>query len=876
MKPLKLIMRAFGPYAGETVIDFDKLEGRHLFLICGPTGAGKTTILDAMCYALYGRTSGDRTGSHMRSDYATGAQKTEVIFDFEIGGKMYRASRSPEQMLNKKRGEGLKKVTMQASLSELENGKEVRTVTKNVEDASSRLLGLNANQFCQVILLPQGDFRKLLVAKAEEREAILKQLFKTQRFSDFQNELFAHYKVLLGRQKNEETELDATLRMAGAADEKELTNKISETGKAISEAKAIHDRAIREYNDFRKGYQKAAVLHSHFMNLEKAEKEQKILLSETPKMEEAKKNLARIRSAKELAAYFENLDKIIADGKVVRSQLDSAGLRKTKAEKEKALLAAKAQELEKQTDEIAKSRMRMALLIAWEPKAKAYGATKREVDRLTDLYDKAAAKLAQLEKTAKECQAERDQARKEYEDIAHAYYSGQAAILAKNLRDGVPCPVCGAMHHPSPAGADKNLPTEGMLKKAEKKAKKAAEDYDDANFLWQNYQAGAFVSAITELGNAQAKLRTLEDVPEEYRNTDAIQTEVARLNHFIQDWEKASRETAEKKEKAAAELSAAGMQYKTYEEQREKLAKDYKEWEGKLTEKSLSAGFKDLAECSSWYKKAGEEDSISRTIETWQSRLKAAEKIIADEKLTVGREPKPDMEALGRKESKLQEDIRGALRTISDGENRKKLLEQAEGKVKEISKRHEETLKEAGLAAGLYSLVRGDKTRVTLERYVLGALLDEVTRAANLRLLDMSHHRYSLHRMADGSTDAKGGLTLEVSDSYTGRSRPANTLSGGETFLASLSLALGLADVVQARQGGVRLDTMFIDEGFGTLDPEALNSAMNTLIDLQNTGRLVGIISHVPELEERIDARLRIMPAEKGSKAVFDVMDCAD
>lgn len=873
MKPLKLIMRAFGPYAGETVIDFDKLEGRHLFLICGPTGAGKTTILDAMCYALYGRTSGDRTGSHMRSDYATGARKTEVIFDFEIGGKTYRASRSPEQMLNKIRGEGLKKVAMQASLSELEEGKEIRTITKNVDDAASKLLGLNANQFCQVILLPQGDFRKLLVAKAEEREAILKQLFKTQRFSDFQNELFAHYKVLLGQQKNEETELSTILRMAEAENEEDLGNQISETEKRIAEAKTLHDQAEKDYNTFQDRYQKAAVLHSHFMNLEKAESDKALLLRDKEKIEKAKEDLARIRSAKELAAYFENLDKIIRDGKTVRKQLDSAALRKGRAEKEKQSLAAKAEILEKQTDEIAKARMKMALLIAWEPKAKGYGAANREVSRLTVLYNEAAAKLAELEKTAKACLAERDQKRSEYETIQHGYYSGQAAILAAGLKDGMPCPVCGAIHHPSPAAADQNLPTEGRLKKAEKAAKKAAEDYDNANFLWQSYQAGAFVSAITELGNAQAKLRTLEDVPVEYRNTDAIQTEVKRINHLIKDWEKASKETAEKKEKAAAEFSAAEADYKNYEDQRDKLAGDYKEWEGKLTEKSLAAGFKDLPECRSWYKRANEEESISRTIDNWQGRLKAAEKIITDEKLVVGNEPKPDMAALGAEEAKLRNSISQAQALISNGENRKKVLKDAEGKVSELSKRHEETVKEAGLAAGLYSLVRGDKTRVTLERYVLGALLDEVARAANLRLLDMSHHRYSLHRMADGSTDAKGGLTLEVSDSYTGRSRPANTLSGGETFLASLSLALGLADVVQARQGGVRLDTMFIDEGFGTLDPEALNSAMNTLIDLQNTGRLVGIISHVPELEERIDARLRISPAEKGSKAVFEVVD---
>lgn len=873
MRPLKLIMRAFGPYAGETVIDFDKLDGRHLFLICGPTGAGKTTILDAMCYALYGRTSGDRTGSHMRSDYAGGDTPTEVIFDFMIGGKTYRASRSPEQMLNKKRGEGLRKVPMKASLSELEEGKEINTVTKNVDEASSRLIGLNASQFCQVILLPQGDFRKLLVAKPEEREAILKQLFKTQRFSDFQMELFSHLKGLQLTLKDEETRLQTTLSMVGAADEKDLGNKITDMVRLVKETEEKKEQAEKAYAGFRTRYQKAAVLYNHFRTLEKAEEDLALCLREEPAIEKAKTDLARIRSAKELAAYFENLDKIRVDGGEVRKKMDRALEERVKAEKEKTALAARQEVLDRQADEIGKSRVRMAELISWEPKAKAYGATKREVDRLTIKFNEANDMLKKLEKSAKDCQVERDKARAAYEALQQAYYSGQAAILAGGLKEGMPCPVCGAIHHPSPAKRDKHLPTEEMVKKAGEAARKAALDYDNANYLHQQYQASAFVSAITELGNAQTKMRTLEDIPEEYRVTDAIQTEVARINHFIRDWEKDSKETAAKKEKAAAAFSAADAEYKTYEAQREKLAKDYREWEGKLTERALSAGFANIDESRLWYKRAGEEKKISAEIENWQARKKAAEKMISDEKLVVAGETRPDMEALGREDNTLQAEIKGAVRMISEGESRLKDLQKAEIKVKEISGLHEETMKEAGLAAGLYNLTRGEKTRVTLERYVLGSLLDEVARAANLRLLDMSHRRYSLHRMADGTNDAKGGLTLEVSDSYTGRSRPANTLSGGETFLASLSLALGLADVVQARQGGVRLDTMFIDEGFGTLDPEALNSAMNTLIDLQNTGRLVGIISHVPELEERIDARLRVMPAEKGSRAVFEVAD---
>lgn len=287
MTPLKLTMRAFGPYAGETVIDFDKLDGRHLFLICGPTGAGKTTILDAMCYALYGKTSGDRTGSHMRSDYASTAQKTEVIFDFRIGDKTYRATRSPEQTIDKKRGKGQTRAAMQASLSELEEGREVRTIRTGVEEAAGKLIGLNASQFCQVILLPQGDFRKLLVAKADEREAILKQLFKTQRFSDFQNELRLSLNDLLKRKAAEDTELSATLSMASVSGEEELRKEMEQTASFLQEMGKKREEEEKTYARFQKDYQKAAVLSTHFETLARAEAQLKDLLGREEEMKKA-------------------------------------------------------------------------------------------------------------------------------------------------------------------------------------------------------------------------------------------------------------------------------------------------------------------------------------------------------------------------------------------------------------------------------------------------------------------------------------------------------------------------------------------------------------------------------------------------------------
>ncbi len=873
MKPLKLTMRAFGPYAGETVIDFEKLEGRHLFLICGPTGAGKTTILDAMCYALYGKTSGDRTGSHMRSDYASTSQKTEVIFDFMIGGKTYRATRSPEQVIDKKRGKGQTKAAMQASLSELEDGKEVRTLRTGIEEAAGKLIGLNAQQFCQVILLPQGDFRKLLVAKAEDREAILKQLFKTQRFSDFQNELRVSMNELAKTNAAEKTELDTTFSMVHAADEKELAKNIEETARFLEERGKEKKRLDEEYRTFRNVYQDAAVTANHFDLLAKAEAQMEKLSSQKEEVERAKEDLKRIRSAKALAAYFENLEKIKADGIKVSTQRKQAKKEEDALAEELDSLTAQGKALDGQKEEMGRRQQQIAVMMQWLPKAKSYGAAKREVDRLSAGAEEASKEVERLTAEAEKAKIARDGAVEKAEAIRRDYIFGQAAILASQLKEGEPCPVCGAVHHPKPAISGKKLPTEAEVKRVQKQADRASADYEEKNRMAQDYQVTAYVSAVTALGNAQMKLKTLEDVPAEFRDPLVLQKEIRKLHGSIEDWEKEQAQVREQREKAASLHGAWDARYKAADEQRERLVKDYNKGRKDLEEKALAEGFQDLEDCRKWYERAGDEEKVASAIGAYEEKRQGTEKVLSEEKAFLAGKDRPDMAALGEEERRRRLDIQNLLTQLADGENRKKQLEDAAARVKEISLRHEKTEKDLSLVSGLYNLTKGEKSRISLERYVLGALLDEVAKMANERLYEMSHHRYTLRRMAGDTTEGKGGLTLEVSDSFTGRSRPANTLSGGETFLASLSLALGLADVVQAKQGGVRLDTMFIDEGFGTLDPEALNSAMNTLIDLQNTGRLVGIISHVPELEERIDARLKVTSSKNGSTAAFEIAD---
>ena len=866
-------MRAFGPYAGETVIDFEKLQGRHLFLICGPTGAGKTTILDAMCYALYGKTSGDRTGEKMRSDYADSSERTEVVFDFMLGDKTYRATRSPAQMVDKKRGSGQTLAAMQASLSELEDGKEINTLRTGIEEAAGKLIGLNADQFCQVILLPQGDFRKLLVAKADEREAILKQLFKTQRFSDFKDRLKDRLDAKVREKMEKQTREDQILSSSGATDEKQLSQMVEEAGKELKEAQDIVKSREKESNEFREVYQKETALMGHFTELEKALKQDAALKNEEGRMKEMEASLSLIRSARELAPYFVQLDGITREGKQEAVKLKTARADMETYARLNETLEKRIQELDamkEKREEERKTALKMQDLV---PKAKLYGAAVQALKNAKNALSRAEEETKRRQAAAEAARKARDEQKEKADAVRKSYIDGQAFLLAEGLEDGVPCPVCGAIHHPAPARGGDHVAKAEDVERAQKEYERASAAYDRANDAKEKHSTGAYAKAMSDHAKADAQMKTLEEIPEAYRDPKYLEAESTRLLTDIRKWEQDKETAAAQLRKAGADLSASQATCRNAEERREELVKKYRETESVLKEASDKAGFQSLDECKEWYKKKDTEESVRKTLEQYRADRKSTEeRIKAEEQETAGKE-RPDMLALNEKSKALQDQLKKASERAAALKERTETLQKAVSDARAIEKELEDLRKEEGLIRGLYDLTSGKKTRITLERYVLGTLLDDVANAANLRLLSMSRRRYSLHRMTDESGLGKGGLSLEVSDSFTGRSRPANTLSGGETFLASLSLALGLADVVQSRQGGVRLDTMFIDEGFGTLDPDSLNSAMNTLIDLQNTGRMVGIISHVPELEERIDARLRVTPAEKGSKAEFEIID---
>ena len=611
----------------------------------------------------------------------------------------------------------------------------------------------------------------------------------------------------------------------------------------------------------------------HFTELEKALKQDAALKNEEGRMKEMEASLSLIRSARELAPYFVQLDGITREGKQEAVKLKTARADMETYSKLNETLEKRIQELDamkEKREEERKTALKMQDLV---PKAKLYGAAVQALKNAKNALSRAEEETKRLQAAAEAARKARDEQKEKADAVRKSYIDGQAFLLAEGLEDGVPCPVCGAIHHPAPARGGDHVAKAEDVERAQKEYERTSAAYDRANDTKEKHSTGAYAKAMSDHAKADAQMKTLEEIPEAYRDPKYLEAESTRLLTDIRKWEQDKETAAAQLRKAGADLSASQAACRNAEERREELVKKYRETESVLKEASDKAGFQSLDECKEWYKKKDTEESVRKTLEQYRADRKSTEeRIKAEEQETAGKE-RPDMLALNEKSKALQDQLKKASERAAALKERTETLQKAVSDARAIEKELEDLRKEEGLIRGLYDLTSGKKTRITLERYVLGTLLDDVANAANLRLLSMSRRRYSLHRMTDESGLGKGGLSLEVSDSFTGRSRPANTLSGGETFLASLSLALGLADVVQSRQGGVRLDTMFIDEGFGTLDPDSLNSAMNTLIDLQNTGRMVGIISHVPELEERIDARLRVTPAEKGSKAEFEIID---
>lgn len=895
MKPLRIEVTAFGPYAGTQVFDFAELEGRSFFLIHGPTGAGKTTVLDALCFALYGDASGSaRDGRGLRSDYAAADLRTEVTVDFALGGATYRAQRSPSWERPKKRGEGMTIETGDATLWRLDPGAEPHVLAKGdgkVNAEVKRLLGFESAQFRQVVVLPQGEFRKFLLADVGERETILAALFKTGRFAAVERAL-KDEALNLGKLRQAAVQArNIVLEQAGAENRAALDARRAECALDVDLAVAAADDA-RRAAEFAQGAlgagrQAKAALDER----DQADVALAALEARQPAAEEGRAELEAARRAAPVVAH--EADCATRESEVERANAALIGAERAVREASEALIRARAAYAAEEQREAERqaAQSEVARLSALGPKAESLRTAAVQVAQAERAQRAATKTLAETssklaladERLALEASAHADALREAEEK---RWERGQAFLLAKGLRDGAPCPVCGSTEHPqkaeetptaaAAARADEPNPSEAALARVEALAKllsasRARRETLDASRLQHD---AATHDAAAECAAARARLQEREsELPEALRAPEALSAALhlatAQRDALDAALERARvAQTTAERDDAGAQAAATSARGAV---QAAAAARDAASLT--LDEAIGAAGFADRG---AWRVATRTPDRLTQleaNLRQHDDALASAHGRAERARTAAAPHAAPDLAALegaAGATSAARDDATGRAASCRATHER---LERAATQLSRYDLEHAELEARYGVVGRLAEVADGTNPhRLSFQRYVLATLLDDVLLTSTQRLRDMSRGRYELQRRASPEGGGrKGGLALDVMDHHTGLARPVNTLSGGESFLASLCLALGLADVLQSYAGGVRLDTIFVDEGFGTLDQDALEQAIDTLIGLQAGGRLVGVISHVPELRERVDARLEILRGARGSTARFVV-----
>lgn len=866
MKPLKLIMNAFGAYADEQVIDFSLLGDKTFFLIHGPTGSGKTTVLDAISFALYGTASGDlRESKNLRSDYAPPSTKTQVDFTFRSGEKEYEVVRSPEQEVAKQRGEGVRKLPAAAALYELagEDKNVLASGTNDVTRQIENILGFKAEQFRQIVLLPQGEFRRFLISESKERKSILETLFKTGIYRQIETLLAEKSKLIEQEYENIKREQTFLLETASCENKEALINQKQNL---LGEQNLLQERLSltkQKLDQAKAAHLAAQTLAKAFSEAELAQKAHSLLLAQSDEIKHKRIILENAERAALVDPYYNACQKAFLrqseaqkQKEQAQSALNLAGSKATLLQKKLADIlpqnfVSPADELQKLLSATATDMQKAKVgLLVYDKLATAEKAESELVKKLAICSEKLL-KVGQEENTARE----------HLKKLQILQIKSLAGHLAGSLHEGKPCPVCGSTSHPMPANQSD---TEDIdVEAGEKLLAEAVKAVVTAT--------GTYNSAEAHLAAQKEQVRALRSEIEEFAFRDK-----KSLEEFLAAQQKQEKElqTLQKEHNdLQVVLSRLQADAGSAEKYLTEATTDFEESRDEYKNRLGDNGFAEQSAFLAARKTAAEQTELKKAVSSYEQQAVSAHDRLTRALAAIAGKENPCLSEFAEAENKaaaLQQEVSNRLAVLgSELTQATELLERLV-RLEDRGKILEETYKNT---SSLAQTARGDNARrLTFSGFVLQAILDDVLQAANLRLSQMSRGRYNLSRL-DEVTDARreSGLNIEVMDSFTGVSRPVKTLSGGEIFLASLSLALGLSDVVQAYAGGIRLDTILVDEGFGSLDPESLDMAIRTLTDLQKGGRLVGIISHVSELRERINTRLEIIPGPRGSSASFRI-----
>ncbi|MFI9726745.1 AAA family ATPase [Streptomyces sp. NPDC052092] len=990
MRLHRLDITAFGPFGTTQSVDFDALSTAGLFLLHGPTGAGKTSVLDAVCYALYGSVPGARQGGQgitLRSDHAAPGTRTSVTLDLTVAGRRLEITRQPPWERPKKRGSGTTVDKAQTWLRERDAAsgtwKDLSRSHQEIGEEITQLLGMSREQFCQVVLLPQGDFARFLRADAEARGKLLGRLFDTHRFAEAEKRLAERRRAAESRVRDGDADLLADAhRMQQAAggtmELPELTPGEPGLAEAVLTAAAVARSTARE---------QLTAARCRLATAESVRAEASRTLDEVRERHRLQRRFAEARERAERlhersGAHREALDRMegarkaetVAPALDLRDSADAEHRRAADAEVQaRALLPAfladagvdglaaaarraaeelggleSARRAERRLAELLDERADLdrqeradeevredteTWLADWEATRTALqdriASAQQAAARAGELAGQRDTARRRLEAArtrdrltrdagtaAEQARAAREQAlvaRQHWLDLKEQRLNGIAAELAAGLSDGAPCAVCGATEHPAPARRDAGH----VDRETEERALTAYQRAED-----RRTEADRRLSAVREeLAAAGAGAgdtpterlaRELDESEEEYaRARDAASTlhaaqeqlraaerehelrtaaqrdaevrAAARVGHRERlDLERVSLETelthargdapsvavrAGQLERDVALLTDATDAARTAEA----AARRLKDADARLADAAFRAGFDTPQAAADALLDDAAHRDLQRRLDAWQDEEAAVRAVLAEpETVAATRQPTADLTAARSAAEDADRAVREAA-SARDAAARRcaeldRLSARAAASVRRLGPLREEYDRVARMAALTAGTSAENERRMRLESYVLAARLEQVAAAATARLLRMSSGRYTLVHSDDRAGRGRSGLGLHVVDAWTGRERDTATLSGGETFFASLALALGLADVVTDEAGGVRLDTLFIDEGFGSLDDQTLDEVLDVLDSLRERDRSVGIVSHVADLRRRVHAQLEVEKGRSGSR----------